>query len=339
MSNRKIAQGALDLKPIPRPCVGVVAGGEWYFTHAGVIFGQAKTDANAMANVFIKAHDALKPDLIWTGGGLLNYPAHCLGAPIEDGSTGTPMLTGPAISSLAELDSLDLEAALSNPVNKAITESVGLTAAAIGEKTMLFHTVWGPFTTAARVLGAEPLLMATVTDPENLAGLIELCTDYIWSICQSALEQKNVEGINLSEPVASCDMISPTTFRKFVFPALAKLTRRCKAMGKYITIHICGNSIPLLDDIIELAPHGFSIEAKVDLSVARSKLAGRVCVLGNVSPTGALLSGTPDDVRIESRECLARWGDAPGYILANGCDFPKEVPTENLLAMLSLRGI
>jgi uroporphyrinogen decarboxylase len=337
MNSKQIALKALNLEPTPRPCAGVIAGGEWFFTQAGASFGEVKTDAKAMARVFINAYETLKPDLIWTGGGLLNYPAHCLGAPIEDAGSASPALSGPAINGLGELDKLDLKSAVDVPINQAIIESVWHTAQAMGQKAALFHTVWGPFTTAARVLGTESLMMATVTDPEGVSRLISFCTDYLWAICQEVMKHEDVLGINLSEPVASCDMISPATFQKFVVPALVDLIQRSKQAGKLITLHICGNSTPLLDEVVQLSPHGFSMENKVDLSAAREKLAGKVCALGNVSPTGNLLSGTPDEVQAESLNCLASWGESPGYILCNGCDFPKEAPLDNLLAMLSVR--
>jgi uroporphyrinogen decarboxylase len=73
-------------------------------------------------------------------------------------------------------------------------------------------------------------------------------------MCEAMLDHDGVLGINLSEPVASCDMISPDTFRKFVVPALAMLIQRTKEHGKYMTMHICGNSTPLLDDVAELSP-------------------------------------------------------------------------------------
>ena len=337
MTNKQTAQRALNLEPTARPCAGVIAGGEWFFTHAQTAFGQVKNDAQKMAQVFIKAHDTLKPDLIWTGGGLLNYPAHCLGAPIVDDTSASPTLTGPAIASLDDLGSLDQKAALADPINRTIDQAVKLVGAAIGEKALLFHTVWGPFTTAARVMGAEAMMMATVTNPQGLTKLIELCNEYLWGICQSLLKHEGVMGINLSEPVSSCDMISPVTFRQFVAPALAEFVNNCKAMDRYCTIHICGNSLPLFDDILQLAPHGFSMENKVDLGEAKKKLAGKICALGNIAPTGALLSGTAQQVREESLNCLAIWGDEPGYILTTGCDFPKEVPQENLMAMLEVR--
>jgi uroporphyrinogen-III decarboxylase len=79
------------------------------------------------------------------------------------------------------------------------------------------------------------------------------------------------------------------------------------------------------------------LENKVDLKAAREILGGKVCVAGNVSPTGAFLSGRPEQVHEEARACLAAWGDNGGYILTVGCDFSKNVPLENMKALMSFR--
>ena len=84
-------------------------------------------------------------------------------------------------------------------------------------------------------------------------------------------------------------------------------------------------------------PTCFSLESKVDLNTAKEILGGKVCVLGNVSPTGNFLSGTPEDVIREGKECLETWGDETGYMLTVGCDFPKTVPLENVQALMSLK--
>jgi uroporphyrinogen decarboxylase len=110
-----------------------------------------------------------------------------------------------------------------------------------------------------------------------------------------------------------------------------------KAKGKFASIHICGNSTPLLDDIVRIAPTCFSLESKVDLAAAREKLGGKVCVMGNVSPTGSFLTGTPEAVVREGKDCIHAWGEAPGFVLSVGCDFPKKVPLENVMALMSLK--
>ena len=54
---------------------------------------------------------------------------------------------------------------------------------------------------------------------------------------------------------------------------------------------------------------------------------------------GALvfLSGTPAEVVAEAQACLKAWGDKKGYVLTTGCDFTKDVPLKNIMALMSLK--
>ncbi len=337
MTGRDIVESAFAQEKTPRIPVALVAGGEWYVHQAGKTFAEIKNDPKRIAEVFVGAVRKVGQDLLWTGAGLLNYPAHFLGCPIEDTTSDSPKLTGTVIPSLDALDTLDFRPALENETCRAMIESHHAIADEIGKEAAIFCTFWGPMTTAARILGTESMMMASFENPEKLSALIEFSTEYIWALGEPMLEHPDVLGLNISDPVASADMISPQLFRQFVAPHLKELVARMKAKGKYASIHICGNSTPLLDDVLDIAPTCFSLETKVDLAVAREKLGGKICVLGNVSPTGSFLSGTPDAVVQEGKDCIERWGDAPGYILTVGCDFPKRVPLENVMALMSLK--
>ncbi len=339
MTGREVITMALDQKLPPRNPVTLIAGGEWYFDHAGAIFGRVKTDPEAMAEVYVKAFQTIGHDMIWPGAGLLNYPAHCLGCPIKDDSTNSPALEGTAIKDLGELDKLSPEGALANPIMEAIVKAHYILADRIGEETFIMPTQWGPFTTAARILGVEKLMMATITDPDGVAALMDFTKEYIWSITQRVTDHKDLPGINFSEPVASGDLISKPMFEKFVQPVLADLVSRLKDAGKYSMIHICGNSTPVLDNILEVGPDGYSLESKVDLRVAKEKLGGKICVAGNIPPSGEFFTGTPDEVRAQARACLDIWGQDPGFILTVGCDFPKGVPLENIRALMAFKEV
>ncbi len=102
-------------------------------------------------------------------------------------------------------------------------------------------------------------------------------------------------------------------------------------------IHICGNTGKILEDVVKIAPDCFSLESKVPLEKAREVFGGKVCVAGNVSPTGAFLTGKPEEVIAEARACVEAWGGGPGYILTVGCDFAKNVPLENMTALMSFK--
>lgn len=337
MTGKEITALAFEQQPVPRVPVGPIAGGEWYYHQAGQDFAAAREDAQAQAKVIIDAYKLLDHDQIWIGGGLLNYPAHVLGCEIEENGTSTPMLGSTALSDPAEVARLDPETALEHPIIQAIIESTHLTAEAIGQECMIMATIWGPFTTAARLMGAEQMMMATIRQPEDLEKLISFSVELNWAMLDKILDHPLMGGANLSEPVASPDMVSPVAFDKFVAPALTDLVTRIKAKNKYAMIHICGNSTGILDKIAEIDPTAFSLEAKVDLAEAKKILGGKVCVVGNVDPGGKFLSGTPDDVRAEARACLSAWGRETGFLLSTGCDFPKAVPLENIQALMEFK--
>jgi len=339
MTGRQIAQMALEQKKPPRVPVGLFGGGEWYVHLSGRTFAGIKNDPQQIAGVFVDAFRTVGHDVIWTGAGLLNYPIHFLGCPVVDESSDSPKLEGTVIRSLDQMDELDADKVTGNPIMQGMIYSHHLVADEIGKETLLLPTQWGPLTVAARIMGAEALMMATIEEPEKLLELIRFATELIWQTGEQAMNHPDIPGMNISDPVASGDMISPDVFRRFVVPALKDLVGRIKARGKYASIHICGDTTPILSDILDIEPTCFSLESKVDLRVAKERLGGKVCVMGNVSPTGNFLSGSPEDVTAEGKDCLAAWGDDPGFILTVGCDFPKQVPLENVKALVKLKSL
>jgi len=338
MTGRSVVEQAFALQKPARMPVALVAGGEWYVHQAGKTFAEIKNDPGKIAGVFVENYRRLGQDLMWTGAGLLNYPVHCLGCPIQDDTSDSPKLSGTVIQSLDAVETLDIDRVIRHPTLQAIVASHHRIADAIGSETVILATQWGPLTVAARILGVESVMMAFFERPEKLHALIGFATEMIWAIWEPILDHPDVLGINISDPVASGDMISPSIFREFVAPYHTRLVSRAKAKEKYAGIHICGDSTPILGDIVKIAPSCFSLESKVDLNTARTLLGGKVCVLGNVSPTGKFLSGTPQEVIAEAEGCIRAWGPHPGFILTVGCDFPKQVPFENVSALMSLKG-
>jgi len=337
MTGREIASLAFELKPAPRVPVTIIGGGAWAVHRAGKTFAQVKNDAGQIADVFIQYCRQCRHDLLWMGSNFINYPIHFLGCTLKDDSSDYPALEGAVIKSLDELESLSIEKVLKHPTMQAIIQAHHRVADAIGKETLVIPTNWAPFTFAARILGVENTMMATIGEPERLNRLIRFATDLIWVLVEQVLVHKDIPGVNFSDPVASGDLISPSTFRQFAAPALKDLVARTRALGKYAMVHICGNTGKILGDVLEIAPHCFSLESKVPLRDAKKILGGKVCVAGNVSPTGAFLTGKPEDVLAEARACLETWGSDPGYVLTVGCDFAKDVPLENMMALMSLK--
>ena len=337
MNGREITKMALDLEESPRVPVTLFGGGSWMVHLAGETFAGIKEDPNKIADIFIQAFRELGQDMLFTGSNFVNYPIHFLGCPIEDNSSDSPTLLGTVIQSIDGLSLLKLEKVRDNPTMQGIIRSHHLTAEAIGKETFAIQAQWAPFTCAARILGAEAIMLATIEDSDRLGELIKFSTEFIWSIIEPILSHKDIQGALMADPMASGDLISPDTFRTFAAPGLKELVGRIKAKGKYAMIHICGDTTGILEDIVDIGPNCFSIDQKVDLKKAKKILGGKVCVAGNVSPSGAFLSGTPEEVIKEANSCIQKWGKGGGFLLTLGCDFPKHVPIDNVKALMSLK--
>lgn len=337
MTGKQIVEKAFNQEKTPRAPVTLIGGGAWYVNMLDMTYAQIKNDPPKIAQYSIEGVKRFGHELLWSGSGLLNYPYSLLGCPIVDDSANPPALEGAVIDSLDQMDSLDQGKVLSDSLMQGIISSHHLVADAIGSDTMVLPTQWGPFTGASRVLGADNFMMSTATDPEKLKELISFCTELIWALAEQKMDHPGVAGINVAEPVASGDMVSPDTFRELVAPYIKELAERTKAKGKYFMLHICGDTTGILEDVAQLAPHCYSLEAKVDLAQAKEILGGKVCVAGQVSPIGPFLNGSPEEVKAEAQACLDIWGDDPGFMLTLGCDFPAHVPVENIEALMSYK--
>jgi uroporphyrinogen-III decarboxylase len=90
-----------------------------------------------------------------------------------------------------------------------------------------------------------------------------------------------------------------------------------------------------MDTIKKIGMHGVSLDEKNDLKNARQILGPNVCLIGNVNPTGTLLSGTVENVMAESKEAIDLAGRDGAFILASGCLIPSSAPLENLEALVA----
>ncbi|MDD2532980.1 MAG: uroporphyrinogen decarboxylase family protein, partial [Candidatus Methanomethylophilaceae archaeon] len=94
-------------------------------------------------------------------------------------------------------------------------------------------------------------------------------------------------------------------------------------------LHICGNMIPMLDNMINTGCTGCSIEEKTDPYQAVKKADKRSALIGNVGVVRPLLQGTPEDVRVMTEKSI----DAGFNVISAGCGLSALIKKENLRMM------
>ena len=71
------------------------------------------------------------------------------------------------------------------------------------------------------------------------------------------------------------------------------------------------------------------------MAEAKEILGPHMMIQGNVPPVEVMLKGTPKDVLLSAKECIAKAWDSPNrMVLTSGCQMPLGTPKENMMALM-----
>jgi uroporphyrinogen decarboxylase len=112
--------------------------------------------------------------------------------------------------------------------------------------------------------------------------------------------------------------LSPALFAEHVTPFLTRLIAGYREMGFYTIKHTDGNIMPILDQLVQTAPHALNSldpQGGVDIAEVKRLAGGRVCLIGNVN-CGKMDTGTDDEVIASTRYALHHGMPGGGYIFS-----------------------
>jgi uroporphyrinogen decarboxylase len=111
---------------------------------------------------------------------------------------------------------------------------------------------------------------------------------------------------------------SPAMFDEFVTPYLKQLISGYKKQGFYVIKHTDGNIVPILNSLVEVAPHALhSLDPQggVDIAEIKCLIGNKVCLIGNVN-CGLMDTGTDQEVAESVRYALQKGMPGGGYIFS-----------------------
>ena len=194
--------------------------------------------------------------------------------------------------------------------------------------------VAGPYSLAALIMGADDAAVATILSPDKFAELCEFATETIQQYTR-LLIGAGVQVICILEP--SAVMLGPEQFERFSSHYVGHISRSCQYNGVDIIYHTCGNTMHLVDKMVEAGVNGISLdspEAGVDLPAVARRVPEDVAVIGNINPTATIYKGSPADVEKEVADLLKSMDFCPHFILSTGCDLPQDTPLGNIAAFM-----
>lgn len=133
-------------------------------------------------------------------------------------------------------------------------------------------------------------------------------------------------------------LMGPELWQRFIKPRIALMYKRVRDGGKKVFIHSCGDVDELFGELVDLGLNVFNpFQPEVmDTFALAEEFKGRLAFFGGISTQKLLPYGTPDEVRAEVKRILKGIGSGGGYIASPAHDTPKDVPLENMLAMLEV---
>jgi uroporphyrinogen decarboxylase len=176
--------------------------------------------------------------------------------------------------------------------------------------------------------GPEALLLDAVDGPQFVLDLLRFTTDYVRQL--SELVARTRSGLSFAEPTASCSLISPANYKEFIKPFHQELVQHFKKQKVNCTVHICGMTHPLYEDLMDAGFGTISIDN--DPSVDQLKELMRVAerkavVIGNVDAR-IFERASKAQIEAEVKRCLDTVGGRSGYVLSTSCEIPPMAKPE-----------
>lgn len=213
-------------------------------------------------------------------------------------------------------------------------ETVKLMSLGLPDNIVRGAYVSGPYTLAGLLMGADNAAAATIMDKDELHRICQFTTEKIIDYVRLLLVN-DVQMICVLDP--SAVMLGPSQFEEFAGNYTKQIVEHCNNTETAVVYHICGNTMHLIDKMCEAGVDALSLDSSetgVDLKIIAEKIPKDVIIIGNISPVGKLLYGTPDEVIAEVNELLKIMEPYPNFILSTGCDLPQETPIENIKAFM-----
>ena len=192
-----------------------------------------------------------------------------------------------------------------------------------GDDVAVGSWVLGPFTLSGQSMDLNEALKTTLKEPERAAELLAKFTEALVEEAKMYIDA-GADYMVLREMGATCDVLSPRSFKKLVKDYSAEILATWDVPKVY---HICGSTDMIIEDMAGLGADAVSVDQKNTVSLSREKLGPEAVILGNVHPWEVFSQGTPDQIRA-SIEAVTPYVDS----VWPGCDMWPDTPVENLRA-------
>jgi uroporphyrinogen decarboxylase len=200
----------------------------------------------------------------------------------------------------------------------------------------LISGVGGIFTRVWMLLGFERFCLALSDDQELVTELFRRVASTQIAVLKRVLVQPGLIAVWYGDDLAYTTslMVSPATYRRYLFPYMEELASMAHAAGMPFMYHTDGRVWDLIPDLITLGVdvlHPIETMA-MDINEVKRCFGDRLAMIGNINPN-ILALGTPDEVRAEVRQRIKELAPGGGYAVGASPGISYYIKMENYEAM------
>jgi MtaA/CmuA family methyltransferase len=241
-----------------------------------------------------------------------------LGAEIKISPGGPPQVVRTAIDQKDELESIKIP-------DPYTDDRMAPLRYMLEKEDFVCGVVRCPFTMASSYFyELENFLIDLRMDKEFVFKLLDLALEYCTQYAKAQIEN-GAGAIYMVDSSASSSVISPDMYREFALPYEKALV---KELDVPTILHVCGDALYILDDMISTGIDCISLDEQTDLIEVHEQKD--IAILGNISP-GLLVRGAVDEVRAECDRIVAL---KEKVVLSSGCVIPGNAKEENVKEMV-----
>ncbi len=300
----------------------------------GLPLSEVFQDGELLAEAMILAWREFGHDMMLLENGTACNAQAC-GAQVVYRDDAAPAVHEPVIKDLRDVLEMEVPDPYKAFPMREILRATRIVAKEVGDGMWICGRAdQGPMDLAAQLRGINELMLdiATGEEPELIHALLDyarrVATRYAY-----ALIECGAHSTSIGEPVAGPDMLSPRHYRMYPWRHEKAMVDELKASGIILHNHICGNTIPIIDDFIATGAQVLEIDHKTDMRVAKEHGRGKTCFLGPID-TGLLYSGTPQAVEEACYQAIEIMAPGSGFILGPGCALGTDTPAANIHALV-----
>ena len=240
----------------------------------------------------------------------------------------------PVLTDLRQIDDLTLPDPMKDGRICEWLETVQRILEAIGDHVFVMGRAdAGPFSLLCFLRGTQELMVDLLTEePEVIHHALEWATEAHIRFARAQL-QAGAHATSMGDAYASPNLISPEMYRAFAFPYERKVVQALEDLKKPYSVHICGDTSTIVEDMGQLGAKILEIDWKSDMGHARRLVPEDVVLMGNINPSDPMCLGTPEDVRAKAKEII-EGTRGRGIILSSGCALGANTKPENMQALV-----